>query len=180
MRKGNGLTGMVRRHARGIATLLVLVVLSATMVGCYGKFPLTRAVYEFNGDVSENRVMKNLVFWAFVILPVYDIAVLGDAIIFNLVEFWTGEEMDIDTSSIEHDGMTFTMAPTEKSDEAVLTVSKGDEVIATERVVRVSKTRLEVLNQEGELKGALVRDTHGTIRWETPSGMITATSPAAL
>ena len=57
---------------------------------------------------------------------------------------------------------------------------KDGRVVATERVVRVSESRLEVRTPQGDLKGSLLRDAHGVVRWETPQGMTTGIVPAAL
>ncbi len=57
--------------------------------GCYGKFNLTRKVYNINGSV-DNKFLRSAVTWAFIIIPVYGIAALLDFILFNTIEFWTG------------------------------------------------------------------------------------------
>jgi hypothetical protein len=67
-------------------SMLILVILS----GCYGNFPLTRKVYNWNGEMGD-KYMNNIVFWVLNIIPVYGVASLADAVIFNLIEFWTGE-----------------------------------------------------------------------------------------
>lgn len=59
---------------------------------CFGKFPLTRMVYKFN-DSLGNKFVETIVFWVFIILPVYGIAGFVDAVVFNLVAFWTGNEI---------------------------------------------------------------------------------------
>ncbi|NUP89532.1 MAG: DUF3332 family protein [Candidatus Sumerlaeia bacterium] len=87
---------------RALTTLLLVTVLVFAM-GCYGSFPLTHAVYNFNGEVTDNSIGQQLVFWVFIILPVYGIAQLGDAIIFNLIEFWTGETLDIGQADLPID-----------------------------------------------------------------------------
>ena len=69
---------------------LALVTLLGALSGCYGKFFLTRTLYKWNGEVTDNRFVHTIVFWAFVIIPVYELLALGDAIIFNVIEFWTG------------------------------------------------------------------------------------------
>jgi hypothetical protein len=78
-------------------TLVVLITLVAIMplvfsVGCYGPFPLTKTIYDWNGSI-ESDLGENLVFWAFLIIPVYGVAMGADAIVFNTVEFWTGEPL---------------------------------------------------------------------------------------
>lgn len=78
-----------RRIVKGIAlaTALSLSVLSA---GCFGKFQLTRMIYDLNKSV-EDRYVRSAVTWAFVLVPVYGFSAFLDFVVFNVVEFWTGE-----------------------------------------------------------------------------------------
>lgn len=57
---------------------------------CYGPFSLTKKLHKWNGDVGEKWV-NEAVFVGFAVLQVYTLAALGDAIIFNAVEFWGGK-----------------------------------------------------------------------------------------
>lgn len=56
---------------------------------CLGKFGLFNALKDFNQNISQNRFVNNLLFW--IISPAYSLAIGGDIIIFNLIEFWTGD-----------------------------------------------------------------------------------------
>ena len=68
-----------------------LVALGMMTSGCYGPFYLTRKVWKWNGEVSDNKWVVEVVFLVCHIVPAYQIAAAADAIIFNSVEFWTGE-----------------------------------------------------------------------------------------
>ena len=70
--------------------LVGLLVLGLAASGCYGPFTLTRKVHTWNGGVSDNKWIVEGVFLICAWLPVYGIATLADAVIFNSVEFWTG------------------------------------------------------------------------------------------
>ena len=78
---------MRKTHRMGIGLLALTLFVS----GCYGPFYLTRKVWKFNGEVSDNKWVVELVYLLCTWLPVYAIAGAADAIIFNSVEFWTGE-----------------------------------------------------------------------------------------
>lgn len=67
--------------------LLSLTLLSQT--SCIGSFALTNKVLEFNRNLGD-KFLNEVVFLAFCIIPVYEATVFIDAIILNLVEFWTG------------------------------------------------------------------------------------------
>lgn len=73
---------------------LIAVLLVASIAGCYGKFPVTRAVYKMNGQASDNKLVNSLVMWVFA-LPLYAPGALTDLAVFNLVEFWTGATLKL-------------------------------------------------------------------------------------
>jgi hypothetical protein len=77
------------RFGKGIALVLVAAV-GALSAGCFGKFQLTRKVYDMNQSIDEKYV-RSAATWIFVLVPVYGIAALLDLIVFNVIEFWTGE-----------------------------------------------------------------------------------------
>lgn len=66
------------------------LAVSIAMTGCYGPFNLTKKIYKWNGEVGSKWVNEG-VFLGLVILPVYAFSFLGDAIIFNSIEFWGGK-----------------------------------------------------------------------------------------
>lgn len=70
--------------------LMVIVVIAASLQGCYGKFALTRKVYTMNGQVGDKFLRSGLT-WVFLIVPVYGIAGLADFVVFNTIEFWSGK-----------------------------------------------------------------------------------------
>lgn len=63
----------------------------AFSAGCFGSFALTRKLWDFNNTATKEKGLKELLFLVLVILPVYELAALGDALIFNTVEFWGGK-----------------------------------------------------------------------------------------
>lgn len=80
-------SGLMRRLGAGAIVISFL----ATTSGCFGGFNLTRKVYNFNRTVSDNKWIQELVFLGLVIVPVYTIATIIDAIFLNSIEFWTGD-----------------------------------------------------------------------------------------
>ena len=71
--------------------LLVCLVLGSVILstGCTGTFGLTRKIHNWQTSF-ENRWVDEAAFLGCVILPVYGLSTLGDALIFNSIEFWTG------------------------------------------------------------------------------------------
>ena len=91
---------MFRKTALALATVAVLS-------GCYGPFELTQKLHKWNGGLGDKWVCAG-VFLLLNIVPVYDVAVIADAIVLNSVQFWTGESM-LESKVIEKDGMKTVM-----------------------------------------------------------------------
>jgi len=72
-------------------TLLITLgaIILFIQTGCIGSFKLTQTVLHYNRSVAP-KIVSELVFLAFCIVPVYEISLIVDIFILNLVEFWTG------------------------------------------------------------------------------------------
>jgi hypothetical protein len=57
---------------------------------CIGSFGLFNKVLTWNQSVGD-KFVNELVFLALCIVPVYEIAMLADFVVFNSIEFWTDE-----------------------------------------------------------------------------------------
>ncbi len=79
------------KRASRLVAVMCLALFSVQMSGCFGKFALTRAMWEFNKNVSGNKFIQWAVFLVMVVVPVYAVGTLVDALVINSLEFWTGE-----------------------------------------------------------------------------------------
>ena len=169
-----GLVGKRGRPRRWVCIALVVAMLPL-MLSCYGRFPLTKAVYNMNGAMSTPEVRKgvleSVVMWVFIIVPVYGVAMVADVVIFNLVEFWTGEPLQIGSAG-EADGHSVALEPSADGSEAVLTASKDGEVVTTVRFVKVSETLCEVRDADGRLAGMAVRTPGGDMELTDGDGRV--------
>lgn len=75
--------------ARRIIAAVLLVAFTLPQTGCIGSFRLTDKVFQWNRKVGP-LVVQEILFLAFVILPVYEITVFIDAFVLNLIEAITG------------------------------------------------------------------------------------------
>ncbi len=71
-----------------VAIALTLVG-SVSFTSCIGSFGLSNNLLSWNKSIG-NKWVNEVVFFAFWILPVYEICVLADIIVLNTVEFWSG------------------------------------------------------------------------------------------
>ena len=78
----------MKKHFLSVATLLCM---SGTllMTSCIGSFSLTNRLLSWNQTVG-NKFLNELVFFAFWILPVYEVTGLADLVVLNSIEFWSG------------------------------------------------------------------------------------------
>ena len=66
----------------GIAVLLPLQ-------SCIGSFALTQKVIKWNNQVGS-KFINELVFFAFWLIPVYEVTSIADLFVLNSIEFWSG------------------------------------------------------------------------------------------
>ena len=75
-----------------------LLIASILLTGCTGPFALTKNLHNWQTS-PDNKWGDEAIFLGCVILPIYSLAMLGDAIIFNSIEFWGGENPIKSTSA---------------------------------------------------------------------------------
>ncbi|MDE6489557.1 MAG: DUF3332 domain-containing protein [Muribaculaceae bacterium] len=84
-------------------TVAVVLSLAGTMMfsSCIGKFALTNKLLAWNQQVGS-KFVNELVFFAFWVLPVYEVSALADILVINSIEFWSGSNpMACGTTVIE-------------------------------------------------------------------------------
>lgn len=83
--------------------LILLIGGSLTFTSCIGSFGLTKSVLSWNKQVGS-KFINELVFFAFWVLPVYEVTSIADLLILNSIEFWSGRNpMEASTRIIPSD-----------------------------------------------------------------------------
>lgn len=144
--------------------LLAAIVLGMfVLTACTGTFTLTKKVHKFNRDF-DNKWVEEAVFLAFVIIPVYELTTLGDALIFNTMEFWTGSNPMAATErpapAVAYDPLlNHVVVSDHQGGKVLLTLTEENGVLlarATDgkvicRVIRNDDGSVAVLSPEGSL-----------------------------
>jgi hypothetical protein len=79
---------------RILAALVLSVVLASTLGGCLGSYSAMHAVNRWNTHATGNRTVNSVIHFLFWIpLPVYELSIAGDWLIFNNIEFFTGKRV---------------------------------------------------------------------------------------
>lgn len=68
-----------------------LLIASILLTGCTGPFVLTKNLHKWQTNASDDQWAEEVLFLGCIIIPVYEVCTLADAIIFNSIEFWGGE-----------------------------------------------------------------------------------------
>ena len=126
-------------------SVAIALTLSAGLLttSCIGSFGLTRKVLSWNKQVG-NKIVNELVFIGFLIVPVYLVGVTADLLILNSIEFWSGKNPVNDVSS---------------------TVLKGSD--GTEYLVKCSPKGYEIISQADGSVLCLNYDEESQT-WSTP------------
>jgi hypothetical protein len=146
------------------ASLLILAL------GCFGSFPLTNIIYDLNQEISDNRWVQTLTMWVFYLIPVYSLAVLGDVIIFNLVEFWSGEPLLQSAATHTQGAYETAMTLSEDGRTLTMTIREHGQVVEVVTSVEVSPGHFELRDQSGQLLGMVARSEAGDLELRGPFG----------
>ncbi len=112
----------MKKYKIAVAAIL-LAGTSMTFTSCIGSFAMTNRVLSWNKQVGS-KFVNELVFFAFWILPVYEVTSIADLLVINSIEFWSGTNpMTASTKAVDTDhgrylidcdgkGYTITLAET--------------------------------------------------------------------
>jgi len=128
----------MRNLKRVMLGLLAATVLFATS-GCYGTYTLTKKIYKWNGNATDNKWANSIIMWGLVIIPVYEICIFVDFIVLNTVEFWTGSN-------------PLAMAEGESETQIVLSGDKTFEITATQNQFHIEQIEGDGAGQAVDLK----------------------------
>lgn len=79
------------KKKRLVFTTALVIASSLAFQSCIGSFSLTNKVLAWNKNVS-NKFVNELVFFAFWVLPVYEVTAAADLLVINSIEFWSGNK----------------------------------------------------------------------------------------
>ena len=136
---------------RQMMSTLGLVGAATLSSGCWGSFSLTGKVYDWNGTFGSKWASWG-VFLVFTILPVYGTLLFLDAVIFNTIEFFSGNN-PIKRSADLGNGQRMVFNPVENDSQAVDVEHYDGETLV--RAFRIHKPRRGAT--EHRLRGGKMR-----------------------
>lgn len=123
--------------------VILSIALASTLLlsSCLGSFRLTNKCYTWNKSIGDKWI-NELVFIGLNIIPVYDICILADAVIFNSIEFWTGNNpVAKNTEIIDTDNGQYLV----ETNENGYTITKDGE-----RVQLINENDVWYINQDNQ------------------------------
>tara|TARA_B100001778_G_C18195743_1_gene453301 strand:- start:1 stop:567 length:567 start_codon:yes stop_codon:yes gene_type:complete len=148
-----------------------------TQTGCFGSFELVKKVYNFNEDISSDKVIQSLMFWVLNIVPVYSFAVFVDAVILNLIEFWTGtnpiamNEGQIEEQLVTYKGEVYKMTATKNKFH--VEKLKGTESIEVGNLVFADEARTWSFEKNGESTPIATLNADNSVTYHVENGTAT-------
>ncbi|MDH5657467.1 MAG: DUF3332 domain-containing protein [Spirochaetia bacterium] len=136
------------KFIKSTALLSGAAILFSTFLNCYGNFGLTKFIYKFNGEIGAKfglsglgeRLVNTIVMWVFGLFFVYTLAMAGDLIILNLIEFWTGKPINLGHKDpVKHkfdDGSSMELSYEDKGKTMVIHTVDANKVAKTQYVFR--------------------------------------------
>lgn len=168
---------MRRSWTRPVALALSLAFVGPLTAGCYGKFALSKKVFDWNGSLG-NKFVISLVFFILNVVPVYGITLFVDWILLNVIEFWTGNNpaamLDGETQEriVKREGggeLKMTLSDRGTAMRVVIT-EPGKDVKVME--FRKTDKGFEALDGAGKLVASSTADASGAIAVRTADGAL--------
>jgi Domain of unknown function (DUF3332) len=158
-----------RRRALSLAAALALS-------GCWGSFGATKGLWHWNDGLGSKWV-KWLVFFGLSIIPVYELFVLGDALVLNSVEFWTGSNPVKSAAN----GSSVTRVATSDPNVLKLEVRRAGRLVYVAFCRRLPDGRLEILNAEGQPLTSVSEPSDGSLELRAGNhALLAQLDPAAV
>jgi len=164
-------------------TAAVVLVLGTSLIttSCIGSFALTNKVLNWNKQVGS-KFVNELVFFAFWVLPVYEVTGLADLLVINSIEFWSGDNpvtastKVIDTDNgrylVDCDGKGYTVTYEATGESYRLEFSKDDNTwsLRTEEgiypfMTMLDRNHVKMITPEGDFR-AVELSSEGVLAYQ--------------
>ncbi|MDH5717780.1 MAG: DUF3332 domain-containing protein [Spirochaetia bacterium] len=108
----------MKKYIKMVSFLALFTFAMGTSMNCYGRFVLTKKIYNWNGTVGD-KFVNTAVMWVLFILPIYQACGTLDFVLLNTIEFWTGSNPlamgpdDSETKIVKKEGQELEITATQ-------------------------------------------------------------------
>ncbi len=145
---------------------------------CIGSFTLSKKLLGWNKTVGS-KFVNELVFFAFWILPVYEVSLLADVVVLNSIEFWSGENPAADgTRKVKGNDGDY-LVTTDKDGYTIKSETDGS-IVRLNYKKEDNSWAVQLPNNESQTIFTFVDDSHISLPTPTGDQMIVELSDAGL
>lgn len=152
-----------------------LILSSIICSSCIGSFGLWSSLKDWNNNIG-NKFVNEIVFLAFHIVPVYEVAYLADVIVLNSIEFWSGSNPLADVGSVKtikgESGEYFVQT----NEDGYTITKKGEENKPLNLIYNKEKNTWNA-SAEGQTFELITMNEDGTITFKQQDGTPMTVSP---
>jgi hypothetical protein len=87
--RARAISGGVKQSAMKRLASIALLASALAQPACYGSYSAAHALHRWNGHATGSEVANSVIHFGLYVVPVYELAWVGDFFIFNTVEFFT-------------------------------------------------------------------------------------------
>jgi hypothetical protein len=91
----------MKKHA-----LALVLALALPCSGCLGPDNAHNSIRNWNANATEHDWLNEVIFIGLTVVPVYGLAYLGDILIFNTIDYWSGDNPIEDPGPFPHADFT--------------------------------------------------------------------------
>ena len=146
--------------------------------GCWGKFGATNALYDWNKGVSDSKWLRWLVFLLFIILPVYGLFIIADALVLNTIEFFSGDNPVGGGHAELEDGHTLDSKRTSDPNVIRHEHRQHGKLVQVLYMRRVNDDELQLLDEHMRLLARARVLPNGEVELRDPNGKLLSTLDA--
>jgi hypothetical protein len=147
--------------------------------GCFGGFGATHSLYKWNTDVSDNKWLRWLVFLVLIIVPVYGLFILADALVLNTIEFFSGKNPINGGTAQLGGGHTLTSSRTTDPNVIRHEHRKDGKLVRVLYVKRVNDREMLLLDEHFHVLTGVELNAHGKVSLRDGTGRELAALGAA-
>ena len=165
----------MRMKATKMTILCAVLGGSLMCSSCIGSFGLWNKLREWNQSLG-NKFVNEIVFLAFHIIPVYEVAYFADIIVLNSIEFWSGSNPLADvgaTKTVKGENGEYLVRTNE---DGYTITKKGEEDKPMNLVYNKENRTWNAITTEGEFE-LVTMNEDGTITFKQADGTPMTVSP---
>ena len=157
---------------------VLCAVLSGSLLctSCIGSFGLWNNLKDWNQSIG-NKFVNEVVFLAFHLIPVYEVAYIADVIVLNSVEFWSGSNPLADVGKVKTVKGENGEYMVRTNEDGYTITKKGEEDKPLDLVYNAENRTWNAVTSEGESYELITMNEDGTITFKQADGTPMTVSP---